>query len=124
MKPAVLRHLPWRVAGVVLLGVLVVAYQPESDSTVQRLIIPVAMAIATWLMVQKVVAVSLGAGLLAAIHSAPGSDHWIPALAYPTLAAICGVILAAVLAQRFRRHIADTHDARWRSRRNGGGTAS
>ena len=120
MKPALLKHLPWRVAGLVLLGVLVVAYQPESGGPVQRLLIPVGMALATWLMVQTVMAVALGAGLLAAIHSDPGAGDWIAGSAYPLLACLCGIILGVVLVQRFRRHIAATHDARWQARRNGG----
>ena len=49
--PAVLEHLPWRIAGLVLLGILVVAYQPDQGGAVQRLLIPAAMALAAWLMV-------------------------------------------------------------------------
>lgn len=116
-RPAVLAHLPWRVAGLVLLGGLVVAYHPEQGGVLNRLLIPVAMAVATWMLVQNLAAVALGAGLLATIHSAPGSQDWIAAAAYPGLAALCGLILAAVLLQRFRRRIAATHDTRWRDRR-------
>jgi hypothetical protein len=110
-------HLPWRVAGLILLGLLVVAYQPELGGALQRVVMPVAMAVAAWLMVQNVTAVALGAGALAAIHSAPRSEDWIVAIAYPALAAACGVILIAVFVQRFRRRIATTHEARWRHRR-------
>jgi hypothetical protein len=114
--PAVLEHLPWRIAGLVLLGVLVVAYQPEQGGAPQRVLIPALMAVATWLLVQNVAAVAIGAGALAVIHSAPGSGDWITAQAYPALAAICGVILLVVFVQRFRRRIADTHEERWRHR--------
>jgi hypothetical protein len=62
--------------------------------------------------------VALGAGLLAAIHSDPGSGDWVSALAYPALAVLGGLVVMAVLVQRFRRHIAATHDERWRHRRN------
>lgn len=116
-----LTHLPWRIAGLVLLGLLVVAYQPELGGAVQRVLIPVLMALATWLLVQNAAAVAIGAGALAVIHSAPGSGDWISAAAYPALASICGVILAAVFVQRFRRRIAETHEARWRHRRRDDG---
>ncbi|MEQ8486677.1 MAG: hypothetical protein RIB46_20120 [Pseudomonadales bacterium] len=115
--PAVLEHLPWRIAGLILLGILVVAYQPDQGGAVQRVLIPAAMALAAWLMVQNLAAVAIGAGALALIHSAPGSGDWIVAFAYPAMAAVCGVILLSVFVQRFRRRIAETHDARWRDRR-------
>jgi uncharacterized membrane protein len=115
--PRHLDRLTWRVAGLVLLGALVVAYQTEQEDVVNRLLIPVAMAAATWLMVQNVAAVAIGGGLLAGIHSDPGSRDWITSFAYPALAAACAVIVVVVFAQRFRRRIADTHEARWRNRR-------
>jgi hypothetical protein len=115
--PAVLEHLPWRLAGLVLLAVLVTVYHPEQGGAVNALLIPLGMAVATWLLVQNLAAVALGAGILAAIHSAPSSPDWIRAVAYPVLAALCGGILGAVLLQRFRRRIAATHEARWRERR-------
>jgi uncharacterized membrane protein len=118
-SPARLDHLPWRIAGLVLLGVLVVAYQTEQDDLVHRLLIPVAMALATWLMVQNVAAVAIGGGLLAGIHSDPGSRDWIESIAYPVLAVTCAVIVVTVFARRFRRRIRDTHEARWRDRRAG-----
>jgi cell division protein FtsW (lipid II flippase) len=120
-QPALLEHLPWRVAGVILLGVLVVVYQPDTGTALQRVAIPAAMAVATWLMVQNVAAVAIGAGALAAIHSAPGSADWVTALAYPAMAAACGAILLVVFVRRFRRRIADTHEARWRHRAAAGG---
>lgn len=116
-SPKALEHLPWRIAGLLLLGALVVVYQPETGSAVDRVLIPIAMAVATWLLVQKVVAVALGAGLLAVIHSTPGAADWISGLAYPALAAACALILMVVWGRRFRRHIAATHEARWRHRR-------
>lgn len=117
MKPQVLEHLPWRIAGLLALGALVVLYQPELGGPVNRVVIPVAMALATLLLVQKVLAVALGAGLLAAIHSDPGSGDWVVGIAYPALAAVCATILLAVTGGRFRRYMAATHEARWRRRR-------
>lgn len=116
-RPKVLEHLPWRITGLLLLGVLVVLYQPEQQDVTNRLLIPLAMTLAAWLLVCNAMAVALGAGLLAAIHSAPGSGDWVSALAYPALAALGALVVMAVLVQRFRRHIAATHDERWRQRR-------
>jgi len=115
-RPAVLEHLPWRVAGLLLLGVLVVLYQTDQSDVVHRLLIPVAMAVATWLLVQNLLSVALGAGLLALIHGNLDGD-WIAGIAYPALAAGCGVIVASILGGRFRRRIHATHEARWRERR-------
>ena len=115
-RPAALEHMPWRITGLALLGVLVVLYQTDQSDVVHRLAIPIAMAVATWLLVQNLLSVALGAGLLALIHSNLGGD-WIAGLAYPALAAVCGVIVAAILGGRFRRRIHATHEARWRARR-------
>lgn len=117
-RPAIMQHLPWRIAGALLLGVLVVLYQPEQGGVSDRLIIPAAMTLAAFLLVQNALAVALGAGLLAGIHSAPGSGDWVSAAAYPALAVLCAGVVLAVLVQRFRRHIAATHAQRWRHRRN------
>lgn len=116
-RPAIMQHLSWRIAGALLLGVLVVVYQPEQGDVNNRLIIPAAMTLAAFLLVQNALAVALGAGLLAGIHSAPGSGDWVSAAAYPILAALCAGVVLAVLVQRFRRHIAATHAERWRHRR-------
>lgn len=116
-RPAIMQHLSWRIAGALLLGVLVVLYQPEQGDVNNRLIIPAAMTLAAFLLVQNALAVALGAGLLAGIHSAPGSGDWVSAAAYPILAALCAGVVLAVLVQRFRRHIAATHAERWRHRR-------
>jgi hypothetical protein len=114
--PAHLSHLSWRIAGLVLLGALVVAYQPEIGDVMNRLVIPVAMAFATWLLVQNLAAVALGGGLLAAIHGDLRSSDWILSVAYPALAALSAVIVITVYGQRFRRRIAATHRERWRNR--------
>jgi hypothetical protein len=119
IPPRLLDRLPWRVAGVALLAVLTVVYEPSAGGPLQRLLIPIGMAVATGLLVQNAAAVAIGAGALSAIHAAPRSADWIDAIAYPLLALCCAGILAAILLRRFRRHIADTHDARWRHRRPG-----
>ncbi|MEZ5560676.1 MAG: hypothetical protein R3E86_19285 [Pseudomonadales bacterium] len=111
-----LGNLPWRAAGVALMAVCVILYDTDAVDVWNRLVLPVAMAVAAWLMVQNLVAVAFGALLLAGIHSETGSADWIPGRAYPVLAVVAGVILTVELARRFRRRIAETHAARWAGR--------
>jgi cell division protein FtsW (lipid II flippase) len=118
--PAHLDNLPWRVAGLVLLGVLVVAYQTDQGDLINRLLIPLAMAFAAWLLVQNITAIALGGALLAGIHSDLGSRDWIQSMAYPALAVIGTAALAVIFTRRFRHRIAATHEARWRNRRRDG----
>lgn len=110
-------NLPWRLAGVALLAVSVVLYEPDAPQTWQRLGMPLVMAATAWLMVQNVVAVALGTLLLAAIHSDPGSADPVEGIGYPLVALAAALLLLVVLAQRFRARIAATHEDRWRSRR-------
>lgn len=109
-------NLPWRVAGVLLLALCVVVYEPATGSPLHRLLLPLAMAAAAGLMVQNLAAVAFGTFLLAIIHSHPGSGDPIEAIGYPVVAAAAGLLLLWVLLQRFRARIHATHDARWRQR--------
>jgi len=109
-------NLPGRIAGVVLLGLAVLLYDSASDSPIHRLVVPLAMAVATWLMVQNAAAVLLGVVLLTAIHSDPADSDWINSHAYPALAILSGGALGYIGLQRFRRRIAATREARWRHR--------
>ncbi len=111
-------HLRWRLAGILLLGVAVVAYEPSAGDPLNRLVIPLIMATATWLMVQNLAAVAMGAFLLAAIHSNPSSADWIDAWAYPGLATLAAAMLVVIFARRFRRRIEETREARWSTRRS------
>ena len=112
-------NLPWRIAGVVLLAVCVVAYEPTADTAWHRLLLPLGMALAAWLMVQNLAAVALGTFLLAAIHGDPGAGDAITGIGYPVVAAVAGLTLLGILVQRFRARIRATHDARWQRRRDG-----
>jgi hypothetical protein len=109
-------RLPWRVGGVVLLAACVVAYEPTGTELWHRLVLPLAMAAAAWLMVQNVVAVALGTALLAGIHSAPGGSDPVQAIAYPVVTAAATVVLVTVWIGRFRARIRATHQARWQDR--------
>ena len=112
-------NLPWRIAGVVLLALCVVVYEPDAGSALHRLLLPLTMAAAAGLMVQNLAAVAFGTFLLAAIHSHPGSPDPIEGIVYPVVAAAAGLLLLWILLQRFRARIHATHDARWRQRKAG-----
>jgi hypothetical protein len=117
-------RLPWRLAGVVLLALCVVVYEPAADSVLQRLVLPLGMALAAWLMVQNLVAVALGAFLLAAIHGDPGASDPVTGIGYPAVAAAAGLTLLIIFVRRFRARIAATHEARWQRRRSDSDTAA
>jgi hypothetical protein len=114
-------NLPWRIAGVALLALSVILYEPDSAQIWQRLGLPLVMAAAAWLMVQNVVAVALGTTLLAAIHSQPGNPDPVTGIGYPLVAVTAALVLLGVLVRRFQDRIRSTHDERWRQRR---GTAA
>ena len=109
-------NLPGRVAGVVLMGIAVMWFDPLSTSALHRLLVPLLMAAAAWLMVQSAAAVLLGATLLTAIHSDLQSVDWISSRAYPALAILAAGALGYILWQRFRQRIEATREERWRSR--------
>lgn len=114
-----MNRLPARIGGVVLLAIAVVFFDPISASPLHRLVLPVTMALAAWLMVQNAAAVLLGATLLTTIHAEPQNPDWIVGRAYPALALACGAALGYIAWQRFRRRIEATREARWRSRKGG-----
>jgi hypothetical protein len=109
-------RLPARIAGVILMGVAVMFFDAVSSSPVHQLMLPLAMAVAAWLMIQNAAAVLLGATLLTAIHADPQDPDWIISRAYPALAVLSGIALGFIGVQRFRKRIAATREARWRHR--------
>jgi len=109
-------NLPRRIAGVLLLAAAVLMYDAGSACAIHRLLLPVTMAFAAWLLVQNAAAVLLGCMLLAAIHADPGNPDWISARAYPLLALASAGALGYIAVQRFRRRIEETREARWRHR--------
>ena len=109
---------PWqRLAGLILLLGCLALYQPGSPGVANQLIYPLLMAAGAWALVQNLAAVALAGTVLAALHARPGAPDWIPGLAYPALVVLGVVVLAVILIRRFRRRIAETHDARWSGRR-------
>ena len=109
---------PWqRLTGLTVLLVCLALYEPGASAVAHRLVYPLVMAAGTWALVQNGVAVALAGTVLAAIHTRLGAADWISGIAYPALAVAGGLILLGSAVRRFRRRIAETHDARWSDRR-------
>jgi hypothetical protein len=111
-------NLPGRIAGVALMGIAVMWFDPLSTSALHRLLVPLLMAAAAWLMVQNAAAVLLGGTLLTAIHTDLQNTDWISSRAYPALAILAAGALGYILWQRFRKQIEATREERWRLRNN------
>jgi hypothetical protein len=110
---------PWqRLAGLAVVLACLALYEPGSPSIVHRLVYPLLMAAGTWALVQNVTVVALAGTFLAAVHSDLGADDWVYRFAYPALTATGAMILLGVGVRRFRRRIAETHEARWSERRS------
>ena len=105
-----------RLAGVLLIVICLVVLQPGSTELLQRLVIPLLLALGACWLVQNLAAVALGAAVLAAVHSDLNADDWVEALAYPLLAACSATVVLVVVLRRFARRIALTHEDRWRNR--------
>lgn len=105
-----------RGSGVLIIAVGLWAYDNSLPAAVAGLILPTLFAVGVLLVLRNLVAVSLGAGLLALVRTDLGGD-WISGIAYPLIATLALGFCAAILLRRFRRRMRDTHAARWRSRR-------
>jgi hypothetical protein len=110
------RVLAVRLAGVAIILGCVLLYRDHPDPVLRDLVLPAAIAVGALLAVRNVIAVALGAGLLAAIHWHP-DGNWIERIVYPLAALVAFAIVATIWIRRFRERIATTHDARWRGRR-------
>lgn len=109
-------HLPSRLAGVGVVGIVVALWDPASGNLALRIGLPVLLAIGAALMVRNVAAVAFAAALLAGIHSKPGTADPVAAIAWPMACAAALATLAVIWGQRFRARIKATHGARWRNR--------
>ncbi|MDA1073274.1 MAG: hypothetical protein O3A63_00755 [Proteobacteria bacterium] len=109
-------HLPWRVAGVLLVGVGMVLFEPGSSSIVQRLLLPLLFGLSAGLITQNLLAVCLTGAVLGIIHTDLSQVSWIDRFAYPAIAAVCVLTLTALYMQRGRKRIRETHSERWSAR--------
>jgi hypothetical protein len=98
-----------------IIGALLI-YEPGAVGIGQRLGLPLVLAIGALALVQNPAAVALGTLVLSVIHSDLGATSWIPAIAYPLVAALAALALLVIVWRRFRKTIAATRDARWAHR--------
>lgn len=110
----------WRLIGGALMLVSVLSYQPGTTGVLQQLLLPLAMAVGTALIVRNLLAILITAALLAFIQTRwgqlfsigdSGSD-WIATTAYPLLAIGCTLWAAYILRARFRGYMQATAEAR------------
>ena len=105
-----------------LLGLAVVLacfayYDPEADSVLHRLIMPLLMAAGAWALVQNLAAVALAIAVLGVIHLDLRTGDWIDRIAWPALTLAACITFGWILIGRFRQRIRDTHEERWQRRR-------
>ena len=108
----------WRIAGLVLAAGIIFFLDTQSPTALHQLWLPLALAVAAFMMTQALMAVAFACLVLATINADLSVQHWIPSLAYPAVAVISGFVCLVIMTRRFRQRIAETHDARWAHRRD------
>ena len=76
----------------------------------------VAVIFAGYALTGSIIAVSLAATLLAAIHSDLGAPDITSRIVYPAIAVLALLTTLLSVIQRWRARIQATHDARWATR--------
>jgi hypothetical protein len=110
--PAILN----RIVGLALILVFLLGYEPSGSGFGNSLLLPLALALGSWMILRSVLALALAAALLAGAHSSPGADEMSSGLVYPIIAFGAALTVLTSLGHRFRRHILATRAAR-RARR-------
>ena len=108
----------FRVAGAALALIAVFTLDLSQSSAVDKLWLPMILAIGIYLMTFSIMAVAASCGTLAAIHLDLNSVSWVESQAYPVVVGVSALIAGRIGLQRFRQRIADTHEERWANRRN------
>jgi len=106
-----------RLAGLATVLACLAFYDPDAGSGLQRLALPLLMALGAWALVQNLAAVALAVAVLGVIHLDLDGDDWIDSIAWPTLTLAAVIALLVIMIRRFRARIAETHEARWADRR-------
>ena len=110
--PAILN----RIVGLALILVFLLGYEPSGSGFGNSLLLPLALALGSWMILRSALALALAATLLAGAHAAPGADDLSSGLIYPVIALGGFVVVLTSLGHRFRRHILATRHARWEQR--------
>ena len=113
-----LQYLSLRMAGVVVTLAVLFVIDLNVDNVINQLWLPLLLAAGAYLMTLSVMAVAIAVGTLALLHTDLAAAFWVPAIAYPVLAAISALIIGWILLERFRQRIKDTHEERWANRGN------
>lgn len=116
MEQPAINHLSLRMAGVTLILAVLFVLDLNVNDAANQLWLPLLLAAGAYLMTLSLMAVAISIGTLAILHVDLTSEFWVPAMAYPLLVTVSGVVIAGILLQRFRQRIKDTHDARWANR--------
>ncbi|MCZ6853757.1 MAG: hypothetical protein O7G86_07540 [Gammaproteobacteria bacterium] len=111
-----------RFVGAAIVLVCLLLYDFESEALLHRLVLPIALAVGAWMLVNNLTAVCLAVSFLALAHSELTSEDWVVSLAYPAVAALCGACLLTIVIARFHDRIRETHEARWQHRKQDPGT--
>jgi len=107
-----------RLAGLATVLVCLAFYDPVATSAMQRLALPLLMALGAWTLVQNLAAVTLAVAILGLIHLDFAGGDWIDRIAWPVLTLAASFTFAGILIGRFRQRIRDTHEERWQRRRD------
>lgn len=110
-------HLAQRGAGLLLAAGILFVLDLDNAHALQQLWLPLGLAVAAYLMTRSLMAVGLATLALAVVHIDFSSAGWVEAWAYPLIALGSFIVCATVALGRFRRHVADTHEARWAQRK-------
>lgn len=107
-----------RLGGLATVLVCLAIYDPNATGAIQRLALPLVMALGAWALVQNLAAVTLAVAILGVIHLDFSNGDWIDRIAWPVLTLAASLTFAGILIGRFRQRIRDTHHARWQRRRD------
>lgn len=110
-------HEYWRrAAGAGIIAVSWFVFDPKDSSVVQQLLLPLCVAAGAYLVLQTLLPVALASAVLAVSHTQLGAADWVHGWAYPAIACASTLYVVIIIWQRFRRRVAQTHEARWSSR--------
>jgi hypothetical protein len=107
-----------RLIGLATVLVCLALYDPAGAGALQRLLLPLLMALGAWALVQNLAAVALAVAVLGLIHLDLTTGDWIDRIAWPILTLAAIATLIAIMIRRFRARISETHAARWAERRD------
>ena len=107
-----------RLVGLAIVLASLAFYDPSATSVVQRLAVPLLMALGAWALVQNLAAVALAVAVLGVIHLDLATGDWVDRIAWPILTLAAVATFLWILIGRFRQRIRDTHEARWQRRRD------